>query len=114
MPYQGRDHPAVPVNPATERREIRFQGRAMDLSSLRTGKRQDLTPSFSSFFYRNSGMHIFDAEPQLVEDLLGETEILTTHQHPAFSVHAGRHPTLGRLVIVQARDGSGSVVETDE
>jgi hypothetical protein len=59
-------------------------------------------------------MRIIEAEPQLVKDLLEEMDLIGCREHPTFKVHAGRHPTLGKIVVVEAQDGSGAIVETDE
>jgi hypothetical protein len=59
-------------------------------------------------------MRIVDAEPQLIEDLLSETDIFHSREHTDFTLFAGRHPTLGKLVVVRAHDGSGCIVETEE
>ncbi|MBV5272229.1 MAG: hypothetical protein JZU52_00860 [Lamprocystis purpurea] len=39
---------------------------------------------------------------------------LTEKSGVSFTVVTARHPTLGKLVIVIGKDGSGMVVETDE
>lgn len=59
-------------------------------------------------------MHLFHAEPQILRDLKDESEIVATRDQPGFQVHAARHPTLGKLVIVESEDGSGIIVETEE
>jgi hypothetical protein len=59
-------------------------------------------------------MRIFDADPPIVKDLQEESELLGRKEVPTFTVVTARHPTLGKLVIVTARDGTGVVVETDE
>jgi hypothetical protein len=59
-------------------------------------------------------MRTFDAEHQILRDMLDEGEIIAEKQHPDFKVSAIRHPTLGKVVIVQGRDGSGVIVETEE
>ena len=59
-------------------------------------------------------MRIFDAEPPLVEDLRDEGEPIAERQHPDFTVYAMRHPTLGKVIVIQGRDGSGLIVETEE
>lgn len=59
-------------------------------------------------------MRIFDAESRVLADLKDESEIVAEHQGPGFVVVTARHPTLGKLVIVVASDGSGVVVETEE
>lgn len=59
-------------------------------------------------------MRLFDADPPIVRDLQDESEILSTKETPSFTVVAARHPTLGKLVIVVGRDGSGVAVAIDE
>lgn len=59
-------------------------------------------------------MRTFDAEPQVLQDLRDESEIVTAQTHQDFNVWAVRHPTLGKLVIIEGRDGSGVIVETEE
>jgi hypothetical protein len=59
-------------------------------------------------------MRLLDAEPTILQDLKDECEILTEHKTAHLTVIAGRHPTLGRLVLIFGPDGSGVVVETDE
>ena len=59
-------------------------------------------------------MRIFEAEPQIVQDLLDEGKLISQKQHKDFKVSAMRHPTLGKVVIVEGRDGSGAIVETEE
>jgi len=59
-------------------------------------------------------MHMFDAESRVLQDLKDESEVLGERSRPGFTVVSARHPTLGKLVIVTAPDGTGVVVETDE
>ncbi|MBP6243020.1 MAG: hypothetical protein KAY71_04110 [Chromatiaceae bacterium] len=59
-------------------------------------------------------MRTFDAEPQVLQDMREESEIVTAQAHQDFNVWAVRHPTLGKLVIIEGRDGSGVIVETEE
>jgi hypothetical protein len=59
-------------------------------------------------------MRIFDAEPTLVQDLKDEGTVAVSKETNRFRVTAVRHPTLGKIVIVEAPDGQGVVVETDE
>jgi hypothetical protein len=59
-------------------------------------------------------MRTFHAEPQILRDMLDEGEVIAEQQHPDFKASAIRHPTLGKVVIVQGRDGSGVIVETEE
>ncbi|MBK1705409.1 hypothetical protein [Halochromatium glycolicum] len=58
-------------------------------------------------------MHMFDAEKQVIADLCEEGTVVTTKQYPSFHVIVVRHPTLGKLVLVEGRDGQGAVVEVD-
>jgi hypothetical protein len=59
-------------------------------------------------------MRTFEAEPQLAQDLRDEGELIVEKKHADFKVSAVRHPTLGKVVIVEGRDGSGVIVETEE
>lgn len=59
-------------------------------------------------------MRIFEAEPQIVQDFKDESETTASKDHAAFKVTAARHPTLGKVVIVEGKDGSGIIVETEE
>ena len=59
-------------------------------------------------------MRLFDAVPEMVRDLLDESEIISAKEHSAFKVSAARHPTLGKLVVVESKEGDGIVVETEE
>jgi hypothetical protein len=59
-------------------------------------------------------MRLFDAEPLIVQDLKDESDVLTEKSGISFTVVTARHPTLGKLVIIIGKDGSGVVVETDE
>jgi hypothetical protein len=59
-------------------------------------------------------MRLQQAEPALIADLKDESEVIAEKAFPTFKLITARHPTLGKLVIVVAQDGSGAVVETDE
>jgi hypothetical protein len=59
-------------------------------------------------------MRLFDAASAIIRDLRDESEVLAEKETAAFTVVTARHPTLGKLVIVIGRDGSGVVVETEE
>lgn len=59
-------------------------------------------------------MRLFDAVPQIIEDLKDECEVVSSKEHPSFKVTAARHPTLGKVVIVESKDGDGIIVETEE
>lgn len=59
-------------------------------------------------------MRIIEAETQVLADLKDEGRVVTERSFPAFTVIAVRHPTLGKLVLVQMPDGSGAMVEVEE
>ena len=59
-------------------------------------------------------MRVFEAETQIVTDLRDEGNLVVQKQHTDFTVYAVRHPTLGKVVIVEGKDGSGLIVETEE
>ncbi|MEY6433147.1 hypothetical protein ABC977_12115 [Thioalkalicoccus limnaeus] len=59
-------------------------------------------------------MRAFDAEQTLLQDLKDEGHIVLTKETEAYTVTAVRHPTLGKLVIVEGLDGQGVVVEAGE
>lgn len=60
-------------------------------------------------------MRIIDAEPQLVQDVLDEMQVLDSHEKDRYIVHAGRHQLLGRMVIISfpENDGAGTIVEME-
>ena len=58
-------------------------------------------------------MRLFDAVPEIIRDLLDECEIIATKEHSAFKVSAARHPTLGKMVLVESKDGDGIIIETE-
>jgi len=59
-------------------------------------------------------MRIIDAEAQVLADLKGEGRVVAERVYPGFTVITLRHPTLGKLVLVQGTNGSGAMVEADE
>jgi hypothetical protein len=59
-------------------------------------------------------MKLFDAEKQVAKDLKEEGRIVAERKMPTFTVTAVRHPTLGKLVIVEDAQGNGVVVETEK
>lgn len=59
-------------------------------------------------------MRIFDAEPQIIQDFKDEAQIIRSKEHPSFKVFATRHPTLGKVVIIEGKSGDGIIVETEE
>lgn len=59
-------------------------------------------------------MRILEAEVQLMADLTEEIEVVATHSSPTVDVVAGRHPTLGRLVLIREKAGAnGLIVEAE-
>ena len=59
-------------------------------------------------------MRLFDAESQFIADLKDEGRVVDEKRYPQFVVTTVRHPTLGKLVLVEGRDGTGAMVETEE
>ena len=59
-------------------------------------------------------MRMFDAESSVLDDLKDESEVLGERQGNGYKVTTARHPTLGKLVLIEADDGTGVVVETEE
>ena len=59
-------------------------------------------------------MRIIDAEAQVLADLKEEGRLVAERAYPSFTVITLRHPTLGKLVLVEGPDGSGAMVEADE
>ncbi len=59
-------------------------------------------------------MRIIDAEEQVLADLKEEGRVVAERPYLGFTVITVRHPTLGKLVLVQGPDGSGAMVEADE
>lgn len=59
-------------------------------------------------------MRLFDAEPQIIQDFKDESDLVAEKEHPVFTVSAARHPTLGKVVIVESKNGDGIIVETEE
>lgn len=59
-------------------------------------------------------MRMVDAEPQLVRDFLGEIEVVVSKKKPSMTVYAGRHPTLGKVVIIDSEQGDSIIVEMEE
>ncbi len=59
-------------------------------------------------------MRIIDAEPQLIKDFVDEIEVIVTKENPFIIVQAGRHPVLGKVVVIESKKGDGFIVEMDE
>lgn len=60
-------------------------------------------------------MRIIDAEPQLVRDILDEMQVTELHDKERCKVYVGRHPLLGRMVVISfpEDDGGGVIVEME-
>ncbi len=59
-------------------------------------------------------MRIVDVESQLVKDFIDEIEVAATQDNASLAVYVGRHPTLGKVVIVENKEGDSFIVEVDE
>jgi hypothetical protein len=59
-------------------------------------------------------MRIIDADAQVIAELKDEGRLVAERIYPAFTVITIRHPTLGKLVIIQAANGDGAMVTTEE
>ncbi|MGD8207426.1 MAG: hypothetical protein PVH47_05040 [Thiohalocapsa sp.] len=59
-------------------------------------------------------MRIIDAEKQVIADLKDESRIVAEKRYPLFTVTTVRHPTLGKLILIEDRDGGGAMVEAEE
>lgn len=58
-------------------------------------------------------MRIVDAEPELVQEILEETEVSHSRDRGSFTVHVGHHPTMGRVAIIAGSNHKAVVVELD-
>jgi hypothetical protein len=59
-------------------------------------------------------MRIIDAEAQVIADLKDEGRVVAERSYSGFKIITVRHPTLGKLVLVQGKDGRGAMIETEE
>jgi hypothetical protein len=59
-------------------------------------------------------MRIIDAEKQVLADLRDEGRVIAEKQYSAFKVTTVRHPTLGKLVLVEDAKGNGALIEAEE
>ena len=59
-------------------------------------------------------MRIIDAEAQVIADLKDEGRVVAERQYPTFQLTTVRHPTLGKLILVEGSDGKGAMVEAEE
>ena len=58
-------------------------------------------------------MRVFEAETEILRDLREESVVVAEKEHTDFKVYAARHPTLGKVVIVEGGSGGGVIVETE-
>jgi hypothetical protein len=58
-------------------------------------------------------MKIIDAEPQLVREIIEEMTVTESRKRSAFTVHIGHHRLLGRLAVVEDKNGAGVILELD-
>ena len=59
-------------------------------------------------------MRIVDAEPQLIKDFMDEIEVITSKENPSLTIYVGRHPILGKVVLIESKTGDSFIVEVDE
>ena len=59
-------------------------------------------------------MRIVDAEPQLIKDFMDEIEVIASKQSQSLTVYVGRHPILGKVVLIESKTGDSFIVEVDE
>lgn len=59
-------------------------------------------------------MRIVDAESQLIKDFIDEIKIIATKEKPSLTIYVGRHPTLGKVVLIESKSGDSFIVEVDE
>lgn len=59
-------------------------------------------------------MRIIDTEARVIAALKDEGRTVGEKQYPAFKVTAVRHPTLGKLILIEDKTGNGAMVEAEE
>jgi hypothetical protein len=59
-------------------------------------------------------MRLVDVESQLVKDFIDEIEVIATKDNASMAVYVGRHPTLGKVVVIENKEGDSFIVEVDE
>ena len=59
-------------------------------------------------------MRIVDAESQLIKDFIDETEVSATKENASLAVYLGRHPLVGKVVVIENKEGGSFIVEVDE
>jgi hypothetical protein len=62
----------------------------------------------------NAKMRLVDVESQLVKDFIDEIEVIATKDNASMAVYVGRHPTLGKVVVIENKEGDSFIVEVDE
>jgi hypothetical protein len=59
-------------------------------------------------------MRIVDVESQLVKDFVDEIDVSANKENASMAVYVGRHPTLGKVVLIENKEGASFLVEVDE
>jgi hypothetical protein len=59
-------------------------------------------------------MRLVDVESQLVKDFIDEIEVIANKENASMAVYVGRHPTLGKVVVIENKEGDSFIVEVDE
>jgi len=59
-------------------------------------------------------MRLFDSVLHILQDIKEESEIISAKKRPAFKVSIARHPTMGKVVIVEGKRGDGIIVKREE
>jgi|GEM_PF-4061256 len=59
-------------------------------------------------------MRIVNSDPQLIKDIMDEIKVIAIKEQPSLTVHAGRHPVLGKVVVIQGINDESVIVEVDE
>jgi len=59
-------------------------------------------------------MRLVDVESQLVKDFIEEIEVTANKENASMAVYVGRHPTLGKVVVIENKEGDSFIVEVDE
>jgi hypothetical protein len=62
----------------------------------------------------NTPMRIVDVESQLVKDFVDEIDVSANKENASMAVYVGRHPTLGKVVLIENKEGASFLVEVDE
>jgi hypothetical protein len=59
-------------------------------------------------------MRIIDTEARVILELKAEGRIVAEKQYPVFKITTVRHPTLGKLILIEDNNGNGAMVEAEE